>query len=75
MLGDTTLAVALALPWPLCPLVGFGSPDEGAASARLDRDRERLAAWSATLRTNAASISPTSSRGGSDVTGSCAPRS
>ena len=45
------LAALLALPSPLHPLAGIGSFGERDARALLDADQERLAAWSASLRT------------------------
>ncbi len=45
------LAALLALPSPLHPLAGIGSFGERDARALLDTDQERLAAWSASLRT------------------------
>ena len=56
MLGDVaTLGAMLAVPRPLAALFGVASPpDRGAAGGGAlagDTDRERLAAWAASLRT------------------------
>jgi len=56
MLGDVAaLGAMLAMPRPLAALLGKPSPAERSADDRTthvkDSDRERLAAWSASLRT------------------------